>query len=118
MHATVRLQGICMVPDASAQPAQDRELVEAISDEEGRFAFEGVPAIAVNLTATQDGYQETWPFRRTADEPIGTYCGWRPRPPSQEWCAVRMANLWHMHGSRCGVITLGLAGGGVPQTQL
>jgi len=72
-HATVRLAGICLAPQATEQPVQDRGPVEVVSDEEGRFVFEDVPAMGVNVTASHDGYQEVWPFRRTADDPIGTY---------------------------------------------
>ena len=72
-HAAVRLEGICRAPETTGQPARDHWPIDAVSDEEGKFVFENVPAITVNLTAHQDGYQQIWPFRRTADDPIGTY---------------------------------------------
>jgi len=72
-HATVRLAGVCRAPKATGQAAQDHWPVEVVSDDDGKFVIENVPAMAVNLTASQDGYQEVWPFRRTANDPIGTY---------------------------------------------
>jgi hypothetical protein len=72
-HATVVLSSLCAALDATEQGARHHWTAQGVSDQEGNFLLDNVPAMAAYLTASHDGYQEIWSFRRAADDPIGKY---------------------------------------------
>jgi hypothetical protein len=44
-----------------------------VTGKDGRFAFDGVPARNISMTATKDGYMDAWPINRHANEPMSFY---------------------------------------------
>jgi hypothetical protein len=72
-EATVSLVSLCGMPGSTGRNENDHFHLQIVTDLEGRFAFDRVSAMAVSLSASRGDYLQVFPFRRTADDPIGNY---------------------------------------------
>ena len=72
-QATVVLTSACLARDVAGQRTSKQWTAQAISDEEGTFRFDNVPAMTAHIRANREGYQDIWPFRRTVGDPIQHY---------------------------------------------
>jgi len=73
LGATVSLESLCGMPGTTGRSDADRLHLQVATDQDGKFAFDKVPTMAVRLSASRDDYLEVSCFRRTADDPIGNY---------------------------------------------
>jgi hypothetical protein len=73
MGAVVTLSGFCTVVNGGQRETEEPANERTVSAEDGAFTFENITLPAVMLNVSKDGYQDVWPFRRMADDPIGTY---------------------------------------------
>lgn len=79
--ATVSLDSLCAKAGTTGRDERDHFHWKDVTDEEGKFSFEGIPAMGVRLAAAKDDYLEVFWFRRTADDPIDFYViGPKTRP--------------------------------------
>jgi hypothetical protein len=71
--ATVSLDSLCGRPGTTGRSEEDHFHLQVVTDQDGKFAFDKIPTMAVRLLASRDDYFEVFWFRRTADDPIGNY---------------------------------------------
>lgn len=70
----VKLHASCVNCDSPVATPPEPELArEIITGSDGRFDFDNVPGTSVSITAAKPGYLVGSPFRRHADDPLGTY---------------------------------------------
>jgi protocatechuate 3,4-dioxygenase beta subunit len=66
----VSLTGICINAAQQAGSKHDALQKQAVTDRNGRFSFEGIPAGSFDIMPSHEGYSETFTFRRAANDPI------------------------------------------------
>ena len=71
--ATVSLNGVCGMAGTNGRNEEDHLRLQIVTDQDGEFIFDNIPAMAINLSASHNDYLQVFTFRRTADDPIGTY---------------------------------------------
>jgi len=71
--AVVTLSGFCNVVNGGQRETEEPVNERTLTADDGGFAFENITLPAVMLNVSKDGYQDVWPFRRTAEDPIGNY---------------------------------------------
>jgi hypothetical protein len=71
--ATVSLNGVCGMAGTNGRNEEDHLRLQIVTDQDGEFIFDNIPAMAINLSASHSDYLQVFTFRRTANDPIGTY---------------------------------------------
>ena len=71
--ATVVLSSLCIARDAAGQRTSKQWKARVVSDNEGSFQFDNVPAMTAYFGADREGYQDIWPFRQTPGGAIAHY---------------------------------------------
>jgi hypothetical protein len=71
--AVVHFASVCSPDRVQALAARMRQ--QAVTDEDGRFSFQDVPEMLVNIAAEkgEHDYLEVWSFRHRVEDPIATY---------------------------------------------
>ena len=74
------ISGVTVRLTSGCRPDRVRTLAalmnqETVTDKDGGFGFQDVPAISVSIVADEGNrsYLELWPFRHRVDDPIGIY---------------------------------------------
>jgi protocatechuate 3,4-dioxygenase beta subunit len=71
--ATVNLSSLCKISSNSSSNNEQYFSQRALTGLDGSFDFDRIPPIAVNLEASKDNYLQVFTFRRTADDPLGSF---------------------------------------------
>jgi hypothetical protein len=71
--ATVSLSGVCGMAGTNGRNEEDHLRLQIVTNQDGEFIFDNIPAMAINLSASHNDYLQVFTFRRTADDPVGTY---------------------------------------------
>jgi hypothetical protein len=72
-QATVVLSSDCLARDENGQRTPNNWTAQVVSDEQGAFRFDNVPAMRAFISANLQGYQDLQPLRRAAGDPLSRY---------------------------------------------
>ncbi len=91
--AKLRLSTACRIADNGER--SEGQTAEAVTDEDGHFAFDNIAAIGVHIDVSKDDYAPAWAIHRLPDDPLGSYA----ISPNTGPITLRLAPLGSISGT-------------------
>jgi hypothetical protein len=71
--AAVQLSTACAAAGSNGKRQEDYGQLKVLTDQDGNFTFDSIPATGVLLNASKNDYMEIWSLRKMANDPMGRY---------------------------------------------